>query len=211
MSQITLLSLSPLKQTLPDNLVRTLRAGKDITILEGDGSFSKLNDILSSHSVDVILARVDGLGALQGIRKIIRDGKGRKVVITGVKSWNVIFEYIKSGVKGHLDNSTSSELLTKAVRVIYEGEVWFHRQTSSKILEAFAGIKDQGIIECLTKREKEILHFVAKGYKNRIIAESLHISETTVKTHLYHIYEKLGVEDRLAAALIMKRAEGYGE
>jgi DNA-binding NarL/FixJ family response regulator len=207
MAQITFLSLGPLSHALPQ--ARALADQGDFRILEGDGSFSTLDDILSNNRVDVILARVNGLNSLQGIRNVIRGGRNRKVIITGVSNWDVILEYIRAGIKGHLDASISPELLTKAIRVIHKGEVWFPRQTASKILEAFAGLRDQRVISCLTNREREILQLVARGLRNRGIAESLHISETTVKTHLYHIYEKLGVEDRLAAALLMRRAEGH--
>lgn len=63
-------------------------------------------------------------------------------------------------------------------------------------------------MESLSRREKEVLRLVARGYKNRDIAQALYISEKTVKTHLSHIFEKLGVEDRLKAALLVTKAEG---
>jgi len=62
-------------------------------------------------------------------------------------------------------------------------------------------------IDLLTVREKEVLMCVSHGLKNREIADSLFISESTVKTHLYRIYDKLGVSDRLAAALMMREGE----
>ena len=127
---------------------------------------------------------------------------------------DIIFKCIKSGAKGFIDQNISQNLLKKAIRVIYNDEVWFGRKTTSKVFEEFLKLaptrRHPEHINCLSKREREVLSLVAQGFKNRDIAESLYISETTVKTHLYHIFEKLGVEDRLKAALLAREIEKPG-
>jgi len=110
---------------------------------------------------------------------------------------------LKQGVRGFFYEQDSLELLPKGVRAIFNGELWASREIMTKcVLEDSAkDIKHQKGVTVLTQREIEILTMVAVGAKNEKIADKLFISPHTVKTHLYNIFKKINVPNRLQAAL----------
>jgi len=210
---VAILATHPLNSMLSDSLSALLKDDTQFIIHDGYHAFSRIHDVLCHEKIDLVLARVDGIKSLPEISRIIRSDGGHKVMLVGDYAPEVIFDYIKAGIRGYLDSSISPELLGKAIHVVHRGEVWFDRKTSSRVLELFAvreaEKRQNRKIELLTAREKEVLVCVSRGLKNREIANALFISEPTVKTHLYNIYDKLGVSDRLAAALMMREGE-YG-
>jgi LuxR family transcriptional regulator of csgAB operon len=116
---------------------------------------------------------------------------------------NMEEDAVLRGIKGFFYELESPEPLLKGVRVISEGEVWVSRAIMSKCI---VKQKSQGRIGSrgtsgLTARETEILAMVAVGVKNEEIADRLCISPHTVKTHIYNIFKKIGVPNRLQAAL----------
>ena len=110
---------------------------------------------------------------------------------------------LNKGVRGIFYTGDSLEKVLKGVRVILKGELWFPRQIMSECLEEHEGsmgISDD-IRVALTHREQEILLKIASGASNKVIADELFISMHTVKTHLYNIYKKINVTNRLQAVL----------
>ena len=99
------------------------------------------------------------------------------------------------------------EQFLKGVQAILNGELWFSRKTTSSILmETQYRRSNLAAAEAmLTSREKEILIAIASGSSNSDIAEECFISPNTVKTHLYNIYKKIGVKNRLEATLWVAR------
>lgn len=107
------------------------------------------------------------------------------------------------GVRGIFYEQGPLKLLPKCVRTIFNGELWVSREIMTKyVLEDSAReIKYQKGVTVLTQREIEVLTMVAVGAKNEKIADKLFISQHTVKTHLYNIFKKINVANRLQAAL----------
>ncbi len=109
--------------------------------------------------------------------------------------------FLFENVIGIIGSSTTIAMLKKALKAVANGEVWINRKdirgVISSIQAFFKNLEKQGI----SKREREVIKYVAKGYTNREIAEALHISEQTVKCHLSRIYKKLGINNRLHLAL----------
>ena len=112
-------------------------------------------------------------------------------------------EAVKRNVRGIFYNGDPPEILTKGVKAILEGELWFSRMVLEKILidEIRYNEKYRNANSALTPREKEILIMVASGEANEDIADHLCISPHTVKTHVYNIYNKITVPNRIQAAL----------
>ena len=112
-------------------------------------------------------------------------------------------DLVKKGVRGIFYNSDPLPNLAKGVPAILNGELWYSRKDLMKCLldsnddNEFA-LERRGL---LTPREKEILILIASGISNSQIADKLNISRNTVKTHLYNIYNKIKVPNRLQAAL----------
>lgn len=110
---------------------------------------------------------------------------------------------LKKGIRGFFYKQDPPDLLLKGVSAMFNEELWVSREIMTKtILEN----RDKDIItrkdqSTLTPREIEILSFIAAGTKNEHIAEELFISPNTVKTHIYNIFKKINVPNRLQAAL----------
>ena len=112
-------------------------------------------------------------------------------------------DLVKKGVRGVFYDDDPLPNLAKGVPAILEGELWFSRKDLMKcILDADSDSKLAIEVKAsLTAREREILLLIASGINNSQIAEKLNISRNTVKTHLYNIYNKINVPNRLQAAL----------
>lgn len=109
-----------------------------------------------------------------------------------------IADLVSKGVAGILPPGADSYLLKKATKAISSGELWLDRKTMRNILsyESFSKREVK-----LTKAEKEIVSLICQGYRNKEIAQKLHVSEQTVKSHCNRIYKKVGVSDRLQLAI----------
>ena len=117
---------------------------------------------------------------------------------------NIEKKAVDSGVHGLFYQEESFKVLPKAIGAILNGELWFSRKTMSKFIKS--GSKPTGRVTtdmacCLTEREREILICIATGTGNQEIADDLCISLHTVKTHIYNIYKKINVKNRLQASL----------
>jgi LuxR family transcriptional regulator of csgAB operon len=112
-------------------------------------------------------------------------------------------DLVKKGVRGVFYDDDPLPNLAKGVPAILEGELWFSRKDLMKcILDNESDSKLAMALKAqLTAREREILLLIASGINNSQIAEKLNISRNTVKTHLYNIYNKINVPNRLQAAL----------
>ena len=108
----------------------------------------------------------------------------------------------RNAVRGIFYQKDSQKILLKGVKKILNGELWFTRQMLSRcILRPSTKTVPRLCIPSLSQRENEILQLLATGASNQAIADNMCISPNTVKTHLYNIYKKIGVPNRLQATL----------
>jgi len=112
-------------------------------------------------------------------------------------------EAMRLGVRGFFYHDEGADRLLKGVKLLFQGEIWLSRNI---LVEAVINGKNHrdataGERVGLSSRESEILALVASGGSNREIADKLFISENTVKTHMYHIFRKIDVPNKLQAAL----------
>lgn len=116
-------------------------------------------------------------------------------------------EAVDRGVRGIFYNSEPPYWFPKGILAVLNGELWYSREALSKCaLEAMSHVKlSAGLSATLTSREKEILTKIASGIGNKEIADSLCISPHTVKTHIYNIYKKINVSNRLQATLWLSK------
>ncbi len=110
---------------------------KDFKVLDGTRSFNEIEDILARHKVDIVVIEVTDLQDLDWQRRLLPKGKDQKIIAMGEVDKDITFECIKSGAKGFIDQNISQNLLKKAMKVIYNGEVWFDRKTTSKIFISY--------------------------------------------------------------------------
>ncbi|WP_369225598.1 response regulator [Streptomyces sp. R39] len=150
---------------------------------------------------DVILMdlRMPGGGGVDAIRELARFGSRAQVlVLTTYDTDSDTLPAIEAGATGYLLKDAPREELFTAVRAAAQGRTVLSPAVASRLVSAVRapGAPGNGP---LSAREREVLALVARGTSNREIARELFISEATVKTHLTHLYAKLGVNDRAAA------------
>ncbi|GAA2289429.1 response regulator transcription factor [Streptomyces hawaiiensis] len=147
---------------------------------------------------DVILMdlRMPGGGGVDAIRELARTGaRARVLVLTTYDTDSDTLPAIEAGATGYLLKDAPRDELFAGVRAAAEGRTVLSPAVASRLVSA---VRAPGN-EPLSAREREVLALVARGTSNREIARELFISEATVKTHLTHLYAKLGVNDRAAA------------
>jgi DNA-binding NarL/FixJ family response regulator len=150
---------------------------------------------------DVVLMdlRMPGSGGVDAIAELTRRGlRCRVLVLTTYDTDSDTLPAIEAGATGYLLKDAPRDELFTAVRAASEGKTVLSPAIASRLV---SHVRTPGN-EPLSTREREVLALVAKGTSNREIAAVLFISEATVKTHLTHLYGKLGVKDRAAAVAV---------
>jgi DNA-binding NarL/FixJ family response regulator len=143
--------------------------------------------------MDLHMPGMDGVNAIRALVK--RASPPRILVLTTYDQDSDVLPAIEAGATGYLLKDAPRDELMRGVRAVAEGKTVLSPAAASRLVNQVRSPQR----DPLSPREMEILRLVAAGTTNREIARSLFISEATVKTHLLHIYEKLGVTDRAAA------------
>ena len=151
-----------------------------------------------AHDPDVVLMdlRMPEMDGVSAIRKMTELGiPARVLVLTTFDTDSDVLPAIEAGATGYLLKDAPRDELLRAVRSAAAGEAVLSPSVAARLLDQVR----QPVKETVSQRELEVLQLVASGATNREVAERLFVSEATVKTHLLHIYAKLGVNDRAAA------------
>jgi DNA-binding NarL/FixJ family response regulator len=153
---------------------------------------------------DVILMdlRMPTLNGVEAMQRILRTQPNVHIlVLTTYDTDQDIYTALSAGAAGYLLKDAPREELYQAVHLAVQGKTAFGMSISTRLIE-----QQRLPGETLSEREITVLALVAQGDTSKMIGKKLHISEATVKTHLKHIYTKLGVTDRAAAvALALER------
>lgn len=146
--------------------------------------------------------RMPGMDGVTAIREIKTNNPQVQIlVLTTYDSDADILPAIEAGASGYLLKDTTREELFAAIRAAARGETVLAPSVAARLVSKMRAPGE----EKLSKRELEVLQLVAEGDSNREIASRLHISQATVKSHLLHIFGKLGVSDRTAAVTVALR------
>jgi DNA-binding NarL/FixJ family response regulator len=143
--------------------------------------------------MDLRMAGMDGVAATRAIKS--RFPAIQVLVLTTYDSDADILRAIEAGATGYLLKDTPREQLFQAIRAAARGEAALAPAVAARLMTRMRAPAE----EALSAREIEVLALVARGASNRQVGRELHISEATVKTHLIHIFDKLGVADRTSA------------
>jgi DNA-binding NarL/FixJ family response regulator len=159
-----------------------------------------------AHQPDVLVLdlRMPKLSGVDVLRAMAEERlPSRVVVLSAVLDDEDLVELLRLGVMGIMGKEASPEALVDCIRRVHEGKKAIDRDiaagASDRVLRRESAERE--IAATLTLREIEIVRNVAEGLRNREIAGRLSISEGTVKIHLHHIYEKLGVDTRVGLVL----------
>jgi DNA-binding NarL/FixJ family response regulator len=191
---------------------QTLSQQPDLEILECDPSPNAL-EVIETNLPDVALLGSD-LTSLSGIdlgRKIAQGYPNTKVIILSPDpNDEELFEVIKTAAAACLSKTATAEELANTIRRVYGGEYPINEslmtrpKVAKQVLNQFRGLTKtmEGIAAPLTKRETQILTYVAEGNSNKEIARILEISEQTIKNHVSAILRKLNANDRAHAVAL---------
>ncbi len=148
--------------------------------------------------MDLRMPEMDGVEAMRQIRSAMPDIKF--IILTTYSDDDYIFSGIEAGARAYLLKDAPREDLFKAIRSVYRGESLIQPVVASKLLDRFSQLSRRTPSgDELSERELEVLCLMAKGAANKEISAELNIAQSTVKTHITNIFQKLGVNDRTEA------------
>ena len=179
--------------------LRGMLAAADFEVVGEAASGDEAVAVVTAVSPDVVLMdlRMPGSDGLSAIERL-RGHPCRVLVLTTYDTDRDVLPAIKAGATGYLLKDTPRDELQRAIRAAHAGEAVLSPAVATRLL----GQVREPATEALSTRELDVLTLVAKGSTNRAVAAALFISEATVKTHLLHVYAKLGVSDRAAAVAV---------
>ncbi|MFF7100731.1 response regulator [Streptomyces nigra] len=197
-SPITLLIVDD-HPVVRDGLRGMFASAPGFTVLGEAASGEEAVERAAALDPDVILMdlRMPGGGGVAAIAHLTRTGARARILVLTTYDTDTI-PAIEAGATGYLLKDAPRDELFTAVRAAAEGRTVLSPAVASRLVSAVRTPRRERD-EPLSAREREVLALVARGTSNREIARELFISEATVKTHLTHLYAKLGVNDRAAA------------
>ena len=180
-------------------------------MFESDPGFAVLGEEASGEAAveavrearpDIVLMdlQMPGIGGVEAIRRIrAMPGPPPVLVLTTYDTDAQILSAIEAGAAGYLLKDTPRDALFDAVRSVVAGGTPLAPTVATRLLQRLPQGGGRRASEPLTSRELDVLRLVGRGASNREIARDLWIGEATVKSHLLHVFEKLGVADRTSA------------
>jgi DNA-binding NarL/FixJ family response regulator len=150
--------------------------------------------------LDLSMPRRDGVSVVRALRESGRDV--RVLVLTSFQEPDRVLEVMRAGADGYLLKEDRAEQILDGVRAVAAGGAPLDPTVARALL---ADLRQHSLPDGLTEREREVLELVREGLPNKSIARRLQITERTVKAHVTHILQRLGVTDRTQAALWAER------
>lgn len=167
---------------------------KELLIKELDGDNKIVaRDSLEGFKPTIILTDLNNIN-----QKLFCRYPEAKVILldTGLEQEDIVTVLLSYKMHGVLSVLADIHLLRKALKVVSEGEIWIDNGTIKAFLHNAGLLSKTGKINGITEKEKEIIRYVSRGYRNKEIASKLSVSEQTVKVHLSRLFRKLNVSSR---------------
>jgi DNA-binding NarL/FixJ family response regulator len=203
-----------------DGLKKILSLEKDILVVGEAARGDEVVKVVERGKPDVLLLDLrmpkgDPVQTLLEVKE--RSPATRVLILTAYAEDDSIMNAAKGGARGYLLKGADYATLLQAIKRVHKGELWIDKDipvadTFEEIalgqLEPITPLQHDDAVESLTRRELEILRLVAEGMTNEEIGKKIFISEKTVKTHLTNIFDKLKVNNRFKAALMIMGGKG---
>jgi DNA-binding NarL/FixJ family response regulator len=174
--------------------------GLEVVGEAGDGSTALSMALALDPDVVLMDLRMPGVGGVDAIRSLReRLVRARVLVLTTYDSDSDVLPAVQAGATGYLLKDAPSSELIRAVRSAHRGQAVLSPSVAGTLMTQVGSVEAAPERPTLSPREVQVLQLVAAGKTNREAAAALFVSETTVKTHLLHLYAKLDVRDRAAA------------
>jgi DNA-binding NarL/FixJ family response regulator len=186
-----------------EGLRRLLELDPNIEVLTEVGDGQGAINMVRKLRPDVVLMDVNmpGTDGIVATKVIKREMPSIRVIALTIYEDEEVIEMVRAGVSAYvLKDVAGSELIDTIYRVM-KGEVVIHPRVASRLVRELTRTDRKKDTVRLTKRERDVLTCLVKGHSNKEMADSMFISEKTVKNHLTSIFRKLGVKDRTQAAV----------
>ena len=164
-------------------------------------------DLVNKRRPDVVLMdiRMPNLDGIAATKQV--SDQTKVIILTTFELDEYVFDALAAGASGFLLKAAPPEDLIKAIRVVAQGDALLAPSVTRRLIEEFGKHPERTPkkvkeLQTLTEREQEVLKLVARGLSNAEIAAQLHVSETTVKTHVAHLLDKLELRDRVQAVIL---------
>jgi DNA-binding NarL/FixJ family response regulator len=153
--------------------------------------------------MDIRMPELDGLEATRRI--LAADETARILILTTFDLDEYVYEALRAGASGFVLKDDPAEQLLEAIRIVARGDALLSPAITKRVINHFVRVGRRTVpdhFDELTERELDVFRLVAHGMSNAEIGADLYISETTVKTHITHIFQKLGLRDRVQAVVL---------
>ncbi|WP_410819189.1 response regulator [Micromonospora sp. 050-3] len=190
-----------------------LDAQPDITVVADVGDGAAAVAAVREHQPEVTLLdiRMPTMDGIEAARRICAESASRVIMLTTFDQDDYIYEALYAGASGFLLKDVRRDDLVHAVRVVAAGDSLLAPSVTRQIISDITGRHRPGSprlaatpdarLDVLTTRERETLHLLGRGLANAEIAQTLVVSEHTVKTHVSNVLTKLGLRDRTQAVI----------
>jgi DNA-binding NarL/FixJ family response regulator len=206
------LIVASLPLMLCDLLRGAFDAVPDIHVVEPMNDVQHLLDVSKTSTADVIVlgsSRVENICSAVTIIDALPDRhKAAKVIVLTQKpDYAEVISLFRAGVRGIVSSEDLRfEHLCKSIRCVHQGQIWASNEQLAFLVSSVSRPKSTDVTDSkgrplLTAREQQVLHLLADGLSNSELATMLRLSEHTIKNHLFRIYDKLGVSNRMEAVL----------
>ncbi len=185
-----------------EGIYKILEFDRDIEVTAETSTSLEIIPLLKQKKADVLLidTAIPGLDITEILEFIRERGLATKVILLLYKlDEEAIINAISLGVMGCLTDKAKKDQFIEAIRTVRKGWIWIEIRIMTNLLTHLLPIRKGKLVmkSKLTKKEGEIVNLIIQSYSNKQIAQKLSISENTVKTHLAHIFSKLGVTNRI--------------
>ena len=149
--------------------------------------------------MDIVMPKIDGIEAIRRLRDV--SPSTQAIVLTSFADDDKIVAAVRAGAAGYLLKDARPQELIDAIRAVARGEALLAPSIAARLIRELSRPNEDPAAEVLTARELDVLRLIANGRSNKEIAADLVLSEKTVKTHVSHVLDKLGLADRTQAAI----------
>jgi DNA-binding NarL/FixJ family response regulator len=184
-----------------------LKRDPGLKVIDWDVTIADLVATVVNQRVDVlaISSTMDGriLRGLELVRElVVARPIARSVVLLDSQERDIVVEAFRAGARGVFIRDGSVESFCKCIRCVHEGQIWASTREVEFVVEALAATPnvmagDAKALSALSKREAEVVRYLAQGFTNREIAERMNLSQHTIKNYLFRVFDKLGVSSRV--------------